>query len=217
MRRFSAIILSLALVSACGQQYAFPLKAPSSDVLEAQYKAWKHQLSMNEEYHFSVLVPNEWKVLQTTVANEPGEDKPLEIALFREPGAWMEDESVPADGEIVVEVFHLSGSLISGGDPTSAPMPWLKRRLERGLGEYTILNERVFTSLYGPAADLLVRSGGGDNKIVSRLAAFRSPRDPQKIFVIACSVTDPSYPRVAEVFATAVMTFRLENAKVPKN
>jgi hypothetical protein len=210
MRRLLPIIVALAL-TACGTQYAFPEKAPKAAVLDQEYKAWKHQLASNPAYHFSILIPNEWKVMQTTIASEPSGEKPLEIALFREPGAWIEDESLPVDGEIVVEVFSLSGSIVDGGKISDAPSQWLKRKLQKTVGEFDLLHERVFVSPQGPVADILVKSGAGKNTVISRLAAIRSPDDADKIFVIACSAQEQGYARVADAFAAAISTFRLEN------
>ncbi len=72
MKRFLAYgFLALFLAACGGAQYAFPLKAVSSDVLKTDYKGWKNQLASNKNYYFSMLVPNEWKVLQTSVGREP--------------------------------------------------------------------------------------------------------------------------------------------------
>jgi hypothetical protein len=212
---FSVIALSLVL-AACGAQYAFPLSAPGSDVLDEKYKAWKHELTQDDNYHFRILVPEEWKILQTTVALRPEGEKPLEIALFREPGAWMEDETIPAEGEIVVEVFTVSGSLNTGGAKDEAPMKWLKKKLEEGAGSFKVLEERTFQGTHGPVADLLARTGDSEGYVVSRFAAFHSPTNSQEIFVIAASATEEGYSRVAEAFITAIETFRLENAPLPK-
>ncbi len=72
-------VLALTL-AACGTQYAFPTKLPDSKTVDANYKAWKHQLAANPAYYFSLLIPSDWKILQTSVAREPEGDKPLELA-----------------------------------------------------------------------------------------------------------------------------------------
>jgi hypothetical protein len=207
----AAIVSCALLLAACGPTYAFPLKAPTSDVLDANYQALRHTLADNDDYHFSMLLPNEWKILQTTVARRPEGEQPLEIALFREPGAWMENEDAGPEGEVLVEVFTTSGSALGSGSAGYAPMAWLKRKIDQGMGDAKIVKQRTYESLYGPAADLLVRSGAGDQTIVSRFAAIRSPNNPDQIFVIVSSATEAGYERVAEAFATAIDTFRLEN------
>jgi hypothetical protein len=211
MRRLLSIGCLALLLSACGTPITFPQKAPSGDVLKESYKAWKHELSANAAYHFTILIPNDWKILQTTVAQEPEGGKPLELALFREPGAWIDDASAPSDAEILVEVFTLSGSLNDSG--VGAPSRWLKHQLEQSTGAFTLLQERTFTTSYGPAADMLVRTGNGKDALVSRLAAVRSPSNPQKVFVIACSVPEEGYAHNADAFVTAISTFRLSNEK----
>lgn len=212
IKRLPIFVASLAVTfAACGTQYAFPLKAPSSETLDTSYKAWKHELSENTNYHFSILIPQDWQILQTSVAKKPDGSKPLEVAMFREPGAWMEDPSIAQEGEIVVEVFTTSGSLNTGGLKTKAPMDWLKKKLQTGVGSFKTLNERRFDGPSGPVADLLAKSGAGDMTLISRFAAFHSPTNPDEIFVIASSATEEGYARVAEAFATAIDTLRLKN------
>lgn len=200
------------LLAACGTQYAFPTKAPTGAALDA-YKAWKHELAQNPEHHFSILIPSDWKILQTTTAPEPRDDKPLELALFREPGEWIEDPEGAVNGEIVVEVFSLSGSALTGGAQDEAPTRWLKRRLESGNQNFRIQEERVYNSANGPAADLLVTSGDSEGAIVSRMLAVRSKTNPSKIFVIVASATELGYPNVAEAFVTAITSFRAQIAQ----
>lgn len=214
--RNSILSLFVALALTACSSHAFPTKAPSSDVLDTNYKAWQHRLADNPAYHFSVLIPNEWKILQTTVARKPEGDKPLEIALFREPGAWIEDENQPPEGEIVFEVFTTSGSALGSGSMDQAPTAWLKRKLKDGLGDYKLLKQRTFKSLYGQAADVLVQSGAGKEIVISRLAAFRAPSNPEEIFVIVGSATAEGYERSAEAFATAIITFKLDAVKGAK-
>ena len=208
------LLLSFLLLTGCAP-HAFPVKTPPSDVLDAKYKAWKHTLADNAQYHFSILIPNEWKILQTTVAKEPSGDKPLELALFREPGAWMDDAAAPVDGEFVVQVVSLSGSILSSSSK-EAPLSWLKQRLKRSLGEYTLLKERTFSSLYGPTADLLIASGAGDQVVISRFSAVHAPADPDKLFVLTCSAMEAGYERIAEACITGIETFNLVNADPKK-
>jgi hypothetical protein len=202
----------VVLLAACtGTQYDFPIKAPTGQALDA-YKAWKHELASNPEHHFRILIPGNWKTLQTTVAPEPMDDKPLEIAVFREPGEWINDPEGAVYGEIVVEVFSLSGSVASGGMAGEAPTDWLKRRLKSGNQTFRIQEERVYNSANGPAADMLVTSGDGEGTIISRMLAVRSKSNPDKIFVVVCSATEEGYSSVSEAFVTAITSFRLSIA-----
>lgn len=211
MKIASASIL-LLLAACSGASYTFPTKVASSKELP-NYHAWKHELAPNPEHHFSILIPNEWKILQTTVAQEPEGDRPLELALFREPAAWIDDPSGAVEGEIVVEVFALSGSELDA-NPDKAPTEWLKEKLRSGNQRFKILQQRTFLSANGQAADLLLSSGGGDDAIISRMTAVRSKENPTKIFVVVSSATADGYERVAQIFATAAITFRLTPEKV---
>ena len=211
--RISSLALLALFLAACGQTFAFPLKLPPNAARDKNYRALKHELAENRDYHFTILVPNDWKTLATSIAKEPLNDKPLELAVFREPGAWMTSESAPIQGEIVIEVFSLTGSTLTAGKTDEAPIPWLLAKLKETLGTFTVLQQRSYTSLYGPAADVLIQVGTGDAMVVSRMAAYRSPKDPKQLFAVVCSALAKGYNHIADDCITAIGTFRLENQK----
>ena len=215
--RFTAY-LSLSLITltlaACGSQYSFPKDAVTGKDMDEDYRAIQYHLMRNPDYYFSMVIPNEWKILEASGSISPEGTAPLELAIFREQGPWMQNENGRVDAEIVVNVVNLSGSLVGLSDQT--PTGWLKYRLNQSLGEYTVLSERTINSLFGPQADMLVRSANGTNGyLISRFSALRSPKYDQ-MFVITASAPEDAYERNADTFATAIITFKLDTLKPNK-
>jgi hypothetical protein len=208
-------LLALTVLSACGKEYPFPIDPVSQEVIDQEYKGWKYTLIKNPAYHFDILVPKDWQVLQTTYAQEPTVDRPLEIAVYREPGDWMQDQKVSAEGELAIEVHLLSGSnLLLPKD--KAPTDWLKERLRMGAGTYKVLQQREFRNVHGIATDMLIRTGSSQDTLISRFVVFRSPSRDDQMFVISGTAFEADYPRVADAFATAMITFKLENPEPKK-
>lgn len=200
-------VLTFALV-ACGgvigASYPFPTALPSQSVLDTQYQALHHDLSPLPRYHFRIQIPNGWKVLKVDIEQDPPKGGLEDVAIFRQPGAWMNDPATPINGEIAVNVVNVEGS-----GSNLSPEDWLNGVLQKNAKGFTELARRTSPSAAGPVPDVLIKYSNGKQTIVSRMMAFKSNN---RMFVITASDTADEYKQNADAFNVAISTFRLDTA-----
>ncbi|HVW66153.1 MAG TPA: hypothetical protein VHA78_00300 [Candidatus Peribacteraceae bacterium] len=203
--RASAFLLTIAL-AACSSAsaYPFPTQLPSKQVLDTQYQALHHDLSPLPKYHFRIQIPKEWKVLKVDLEKEPEKGGLADVAIFRQPGNWMNDPTQPINGEIAINVVNLDAS---GASLT--PEAWLDNVLQKNAKGFTELARRTSPSSSGPVPDVLIKYMNGSQTLISRMMAFKSGND---MFVITCSDTADEYKQNAEAYNVAISTFRLDSA-----
>lgn len=168
--------------------------------MDEGYILAKHDLSPLPAYHFYMQVPKEWKTLDVRLQKEPAKDALSDVAIFREPGDWMTDESAPIKGEIAVNVMNVAGD-------KQTPAVWLQSVLKKNLkGDFSVLNKRVTPSANGETPDILIVYHNKNEELISRMMAFRSG---DNMFIVTCSDTKEGYAKNAEAFNVAISTFKL--------
>lgn len=204
----SAFLLSVTLAcTACAaapdtESLPFPTELPVHEELQSGYQMLQHDLSPLPDYHFRMRVPNDWKTLDTKITEEPEKDQPADVAIFRQPGAWMTDETAPINAEIAVSVVNVAGS-------TQSPAAWLQAILQKNAKGYKVLNKRLTPSSFGEVSDILISYTSGGDALVSRMIALRSG---DHMFIITGSDTAAEYANTAEAFNVAIQTFELMSA-----
>lgn len=179
----------------------FPITSPSDQELQDQYQMLDFDLSPLPAYRFRIQIPNGWKTLDVKITEEPEKDQPADVAVFRQPGPWMTDETVPINGEISVNVVNVAGN-------KQSPADWLQGILRKNAKGYTIVHRRLTPSSSGEIPDMLISYLSGGETIISRMMAFRSG---DRMFIITGSDTKENYANTAEAFNVAISTFRLVN------
>ncbi len=180
----------------------FPTELPSDQVINDQFKTIRHDLSPLRQYHFEIVLPTDWEILDAKIIEEPAVDTPQEVAAFREPGAWKDDGTAAVNAEVTVTVLRASGSVV-GADATRT---WLKSILETTIPGYTLLEERSVTADGQGTADVLIQYGR-DDVIVARFWALPAP-DGKNVYVVIGSAPMEEYATVAEKLYTALATFK---------
>lgn len=188
--------------SAPGKDVPFPTNLPSEEDLTARYQPLQHDLSPLAAYHFRIEIPKDWKTLDTTIKEEPAKDALADVAVFRQPGAWMNDPTAPINGEISVSVVNVSGSTLS-------PADWLQGVLKKNAKGFTVINKQLSPSASGEVPDVLIQYTSGNELLLSRMMAFRNGN---RMFVITGSDTAKEYKDNAEAFFVAISTFRLDSS-----
>lgn len=207
--RITVVVMLGLFLGACSGQntqalkYPFPTTLPSGKVLEENFQALHHDLSPLPAYRFRIQIPKDWKVIDTRITKAPAKDAgPSDVAVFRQPGAWMTDATSPIKGEISVSVVNVSGSMQS-------PSDWLQAKLQKNAKGFTLVSKREVPSASGPVADMLITYIDDSQTLVSRMMAFRSGSN---MFILTGSDTADEYPQNAEAFYVAITTFRLDSA-----
>lgn len=206
MVRVLSISALCVLLAGCAMvsSVPFPLKLPSERVIDTQYKEIRHNLSPLPRYHFEIVVPLNWELLDTRLFDEPPEEEPVEIAAFREPGAWMEDQSVSARAEVAVSVVKPK-DLVSGADAARA---WLLRVLDGTTPDYRFLKERSVGEGTQAWTDILIRYPLDSDTIIARFRVQPS-EDGTHVFVLTATAPADQYAAVAEDLFVALASFRL--------
>jgi hypothetical protein len=193
------------LLVACGTpavsdtaDHAFITEMPNDSVFNAKYITKIHEISPIPRYHFQIAVPADWKVLDFILQNEPQPGGFGEMAVFRKPGPWETDDTIPADAEITVTAINMEG------DARDASA-WLHDTIEKNVPEFEILQERTAEG----AADILLRYKDANGSVMNRMMAFA---EGDRIYLISGSDTANGYRDYAEVFFVAVATFALKNS-----
>ncbi len=205
----SALLISFAVcLTACSGKppadianLPFPTTLPSDQELQDQYQMLDFDLSPLPAYRFRIQIPSGWKTLDVKITAEPEKDQPADVAVFRQPGPWMTDETAPINGEVAVSVVNVAGS-------KQSPADWLQSILKKNAKGYTLVNRRLSPSSYGEIADMMISYLSGGETIISRMMAFRSG---DRMFVITGSDTKENYTNTAQAFNVAISTFRLAN------
>lgn len=200
-----AVLCATAMLSACSGissisgAYPFPTELPTLETLNTNYQNLTHDLSPLPSYHFRIQVPQGWKTLDTALKTEPAKDDLADVAVFRQPGEWMNDAAAQINGEISVSVVNVSGSTLS-------PRDWLEGILQKNVKGYKVINKRVSPSAAGEVPDVLIQYTAGDEVIVSRMMAFKSG---SRMFIITGSDAASEYEKNAEAYNVAISSFRL--------
>lgn len=200
----AALLMTACAASPSAQSSDLPYftSLPSKQTLEEQYRRIEHDLSPFEEYHVRMTIPADWQVTDRALSYHPVKDELAEIALVREPGEWMQDQSAQPRAEISVNVVNVQGS-------AQWPSIWLEKMLKKSTPGHEVLEKRTVSTRYGDAADLLVRYDFDGQKHIARMIAFRQNDD---LFVITGSDTQNGYRDTAEALYTAVATADLVSA-----
>ena len=180
-------------------EFPFVIRMPEEAVLESDYKPITHDLSPLSNYHFNILIPKRWEVLDANLTAEPTSGNFGELGVFREPGEWMRDELATPLGEI-------SFSLVSPVDKNQSPSDWLSELVAKNLTDLSIIEERTFGSGADEAGDVLFRYNNNGVAYVMRAAAFRLG---DNIVLYNCSDTLNGYRDNAQACFVALSTFKL--------
>lgn len=181
--------------------YPYVTSLPSRDVLDASYKQWRHTLSTEDEFHFVIIIPTDWEILDVKADSKPEPGAFKEIGVFRQAGAWMNDENIEQNAEISASVVNMVN------DDRWASV-WLEDTVIKNAPSYKILEKRTLETPDGDAVDLLVSYKDKEETVMNRIAAFRRG---DNIFVISGNDTPNGYRDNAEEFYTAIESFRLVN------
>lgn len=179
--------------------YPYFSTMPSDETIEEYYQMRRHTLSPVEDFHFDILVPKDWEILDIVAQAEPAPNSFKEIGVFRQPGAWMNSDSAPQNGEISVSAVHAKEN------PIWASV-WLQDAIATNSANYEILEKHTVETPRGDAVDMLVGYSDGKQQIMNRVAAFR---DDNWIYVISGSDTVNGYRDIAEAFYVAIESFTL--------
>ncbi len=202
MRRKSVIaglLLTAATLAGCGKTYVFPTVLPDSSVLSASYHTLYHDLSPLKDFRFFILMPRDWKTIDLRVEREPKPGEVLDVAGFRESGAWETNPESPVQGEVDVSVYRQKTG--SGGTvPTNRQ--WLFQTLGKTVKNYTVLNQTGTDN----APDVLIRYGAGSGSLIVRTRLV--PAADQKVFIVSGSAPEIHYPSIAQDLFVATATFR---------
>lgn len=211
MRRIFAVACIGLALTACSNSdkrtaeeerlYPYVTSLPSKDVLDASYKQWRHTLSAGEDFHFVIIIPTDWEILDVKADSKPEPGAFKEIGVFRQAGAWMNDENMAQNAEISVSVVNMVH------DDRWASV-WLEDTVVKNAPSYKILEKRTLETSDGNAADLLVSYKDKEETVMNRIAAFRRG---DSIFVISGNDTPNGYRDNAEEFYTAIESFTLIN------
>ncbi len=209
MKRLSVIGCVCLVLVACSvgsgdasdneRTYPYFTTLPSAIVLETSYKKWRHTLSPIEKYHFDIIIPKDWEVLDFTADREPDPSEFLELGVFRQQGAWMNDDKATLNAEISVSIVNVIGDKRSAAD-------WLEDTVVKNAPSYQILEKRSRETSEGDAADLLISYKAKDETVMNRIAAFRRG---DMVYVVSGNDSPNGYRDNAEVFYTAIATFTL--------
>ncbi len=186
-----------------GRVYPYVTDMPAQKILDTDYKGIMHDLSALERYHFDIMVPKDWQVLDTALDVEPAAGDFDEVGVFRQPGDWMEDEFAPPSGEISV-------SVIKPLDPDQSAKAWLDELLENNIPTAVRVEERTEGTGLAEASDRLFHYNNGGVEYVMRAMAFR--RGDHIIF-LNCSDTANGYRDNAQACFVALRTFTLKADK----
>jgi hypothetical protein len=200
MCALSACVKKTDTTKAVSQTYPYVTSMPSSGTLNSVYKRWRHTLSPIDAYHFDIVIPKDWQILDTKAAADPSPGNFTEMGVFRQPGDWMNDEKAEQNAEISVSVYNAKG------DKRTAAQ-WLEDTIVKNAPSYEILQKNIAPAKKGDGMDMLVKySNQNKEVIINRIAAFKLG---DNIYVISGNDTAASYRDSAEAFYVAIESFSL--------
>lgn len=207
------VALCLVMLAACAQKtdrpdavgaeakaHPFVTRLPDAEAIDEQYKDVSHDLSPLTQYHFQLLVPKDWQILDIALEEEPAPGDFSELGVFRQEGEWMENDDVPPLAEISVSLINPSGQEQSAA-------AWLDELLSNNKEAHTKLEERKTGSGREEAADYLFRYKDQGVDYVMRVSAFRMA---DRIIFLSCSDTTNGYRDHAEACYAALATLRFK-------
>jgi|GEM_PF-3216255 len=211
VKRFALIFVACVLCAACSKTpgrttdnadpaYPFFITMPSELTIEDSYRRLEHTLSPLEQYHFRIIIPKDWKVLDAKLEQDVEPDSFDELAVFRQPGEWMTRET-PADAEISISVIRPS-------DERESPAVWLQKILDKNVPTHEILQQRTKGEGANTSSDVLFKYRDAKEQYIMRMAAFRG-RD--RMYLVNCSDTINGYRDNAEACYVAINSFSLRS------
>ncbi len=208
---FPAIISTMLFLASCTMgsstskadaMVPFITAMPAQAVLDSQYKGIVHDISSFDEYHFDIVIPKRWEILDIALEVEPEPGDFTELGVFRQPGEWKTNEFAAPLGEISV-------SLIVPEDTAQSARDWLKNLISTNIPAYAVIEERTAGEGSSEAADMLFRYTVGENEFIMRATAFRAN---DRIILINCSDSLQNYRDNALACYVALTTFKLRSA-----
>lgn len=205
MRFFRLSVLAV-LLAGCGMFSAtpFPTTLPSQEEIDARYKTVRHNLSPRKDYHFDITLPLNWQILDSKLIDEPTEEISIDMAAFRAPGPWMDDEHVLAGAEVTVTALRPKTSVVGG----AAAQAWLTDLLGRSVPGYRILDKQLVGGGTETYADVLVRYNANSGPVVARMRV-QPIKQGSVVLVLTASAPEKDYADVAEALFVATQSFKL--------
>lgn len=197
--------LPFFFLAACGLLSAsFPTELPSQRAIDAGYQTIRHNLSPRRDFHFDVTLPTGWKTLDTKLIDEPTQEISIEVAAFRAPGPWMDDERTPAGAEVTVTALRPRNPVLG----SKAAEAWLIQLLEESVPGYRVLDRRLVNGVDASYADILVRYQSQPGDVIARMRV-QPIKEGAIVLVITASAPENDYRDLAEKLFVAIESFTL--------
>ncbi|MBI3270389.1 MAG: hypothetical protein HYZ53_15375 [Planctomycetes bacterium] len=174
-------------------QYPFPTDPerdlPERATIPTRYYKSTVKPADADSLSFEILIRKEWKAVQAAGDPKKAAESLVSLRLYRSaPGATPEAE---------IEIQHtlLSREITAEN--------WLERFVETA--GWKVIRGRTKMGPLGPVPDWLVLAEVEGKRFVFRLAAFK---DGARLFLVWGRAVEADYPKLAEEFAVAMITFR---------
>lgn len=169
-------------------QLEFPTRVSQEpETVNRNFVWFRHTLPEDRRYHFSILLPDTWRVDTATP------DEPTPAAPIKTLAAFTTRRRQASVGILAVRLAR-----------DVAPADWLELLLEER-GEQ-VLSWRETDTPGGRVADILSRLETPRGTWVSRWLALK---DGNVLFVVRCRTREQDYPDYADTFLLALDSFRL--------